>query len=64
MIIHSKALNSENLITFAKEVLGFMLINRFIPQIVERCIAFDNFKGGFLISHSGKISPISILTIR
>jgi LacI family transcriptional regulator len=59
LIVHSKALSSEELIAFAKEVPGFVLINRFIPEIAERCIAFDNFKGAymateFLINHGHK----------
>ena len=59
LIIHSKALPAQELIDFAKEVPGFVLINRFIPEIAERCIAFDNFKGAymateFLIKHGHK----------
>lgn len=59
LIIHSKALPAQELIDFAKEVPGFVLINRFIPEIAERCIAFDNFKGAymateFLINHGHK----------
>ena len=48
LIIHSKALSAEELIGFAKEVPGFVLINRYIPEIAERCIAFDNFKGAYM----------------
>jgi len=48
LIVHSKALSSEELIAFAKEVPGFVLINRFIPEIANRCIAFDNFKGAYI----------------
>ena len=59
LIIHSKALSAQELIDFAKEVPGFVLINRFIPEIADRCIAFDNFKGAymateFLINHGHK----------
>ncbi len=59
LIVHAKALSSEELIEFAKEVPGFVLINRYIPEIAERCIAFDNFKGAymateFLINHGHK----------
>lgn len=59
LIIHSKALSAQELIEFSKEVPGFVLINRFIPEIAERCIAFDNFKGAymateFLINHGHK----------
>lgn len=48
LIIHSKALSSEELIAFAHEVPGLVLINRFIPEIAERCIVFDNFKGAYI----------------
>jgi LacI family transcriptional regulator len=48
LIIHSKALSDQELIDFAKEAPGLVLINRFIPEIAERCIAFDNFKGAYM----------------
>ncbi|AGH81516.1 LacI family transcriptional regulator [Psychromonas sp. CNPT3] len=48
LIIHAKALTSEELIGFAKEVPGLVLINRYIPEIADRCIAFDNFKGAYM----------------
>ncbi|MGB5444730.1 MAG: substrate-binding domain-containing protein [Psychromonas sp.] len=48
LIIHAKALSAEELIGFAKEVPGLVLINRYIPEISERCIAFDNFKGAYM----------------
>jgi len=59
LIVHSKALSSEELIAIAKEVPGFVLINRFIPEIADHCVAFDNFKGTymateFLISNNHK----------
>lgn len=48
LIIHSKGLSNEELIKFSKEVPGLVLINRYIPEISERCIAFDNFKGAYI----------------
>ncbi|RBW46381.1 DNA-binding transcriptional regulator GalS [Psychromonas sp. B3M02] len=48
LIIHAKALSAEELIGFAKEVPGLVLINRYIPEIADRCIAFDNFKGTYM----------------
>lgn len=48
LVIHSKALSNEELIAFAKEVPGLVLINRYIPEIAERCIALDNHKGAYL----------------
>ncbi|MEL0613014.1 substrate-binding domain-containing protein [Marinomonas arenicola] len=48
LVIHSKSLTAEELITFANEAPGLVLINRFIPEIAERCIALDNLKGSYL----------------
>ncbi|MGB2078508.1 MAG: substrate-binding domain-containing protein [Vibrio sp.] len=48
LVIHSKSLPSEELIAFANEIPGLVLINRFIPEISERCIALDNHKGSYL----------------
>ncbi|WP_105901731.1 substrate-binding domain-containing protein [Vibrio gangliei] len=48
LVIHSKGLSSEELIEFANEIPGMVLINRFIPEISHRCIALDNHKGSYL----------------
>ncbi len=48
LIIHSKSLSNGELIAFAKEVPGMVLINRFIAEIAERCIALDNHRGSYL----------------
>ena len=48
LVIHSKALSDQELIDFTKEAPGLVLINRYIPEIAERCIAFDNFKGAYM----------------
>ena len=42
LVIHSKSLSSKELIDFANEIPGMVLINRFIPELAERCIALDN----------------------
>ncbi|RDV29011.1 LacI family DNA-binding transcriptional regulator [Alteromonas aestuariivivens] len=46
MVVHSKLLDDETLIDFARQVPGFILINRYIPQIGNRCIWLDNVAGG------------------
>jgi len=51
LIIHSKALCDQELIDYSKEVPGLVLINRFIPEISMRCIAFDNQKGAYLATN-------------
>ncbi|CAE6914647.1 substrate-binding domain-containing protein [Vibrio sp. B1FLJ16] len=48
LVIHAKGLSDEELIEYAKEVKGLVLINRHIPEIAERCISLDNSKGAYL----------------
>ena len=48
LVIHSKALSDAEMIEFAKEAKGMVLINRHIPEIGHRCISLDNFKGAYL----------------
>jgi len=45
LVIHSKGLSNQELIQFAEEVPGLVIINRHIPEIAERCIALDNQQG-------------------
>ncbi|PWI35210.1 DNA-binding transcriptional regulator GalS [Vibrio albus] len=48
LIIHSKALSDQELIQYANEVKGMVLINRHIPELADRCISLDNHKGSYL----------------
>ena len=48
LIIHSKALSDQDLIQFANEVKGMVIINRHIPELADRCISLDNRKGAYL----------------
>ncbi|MEH6451736.1 MAG: substrate-binding domain-containing protein [Psychromonas sp.] len=48
LIVHSKALSDQELIEFATEIPGMVIINRMIPEIASRCVALDNFKGTYL----------------
>ncbi|MFV0576734.1 MAG: substrate-binding domain-containing protein [Vibrio sp.] len=48
LIIHSKGLSNEELIEFSKEIPGMVIINRFIPELADRCIALDNIKGSYM----------------
>lgn len=48
LVIHAKGLSDEELISYANEVKGMVLINRHIPELAERCISLDNRKGAFL----------------
>ncbi|EGA68179.1 transcriptional repressor RbsR [Vibrio sinaloensis DSM 21326] len=48
LVIHSKGLTDEELIKYANEVKGMVLINRHIPELSERCISLDNRQGAYL----------------
>ena len=50
LVVHSKALPDDELIALSKEVPGLVLINRYIPEIAERCIRLDNERGSYLIT--------------
>ena len=48
LIVHAKALSDEELIGYAKEVKGMVLINRYIEEMADRCISLDNYQGAYL----------------
>lgn len=48
LIIHAKSLTDKELIDFANEVPGMVIINRHIPELADRCISLDNRKGSYL----------------
>lgn len=48
LIIHAKSLSDQELIGFANEVKGMVIVNRHIPEIADRCISLDNKKGAYL----------------
>ncbi|MCG6200698.1 substrate-binding domain-containing protein [Psychromonas antarctica] len=48
LIIHSKALSDDELISYANEIKGLVLINRHIEKLADRCISLDNYKGAYL----------------
>ena len=48
LVIHSKGLSDQELLQFAEEVPGLVIINRHIPEIAERCISLDNQHGARL----------------
>lgn len=48
IVVHAKGITDEELIAYAKEVSGLVVINRFIPAISDRCIYLDNKKGAYL----------------
>jgi LacI family transcriptional regulator len=46
MVVHSKKLSDDVLIELAAKVKGFVLIDRYIEAIEERCVWLDNAEGG------------------
>ncbi|CAM3779227.1 HTH-type transcriptional regulator GalR [Vibrio aerogenes CECT 7868] len=76
LVIHSKALSDDELIRYAGEVKGLVIINRYIPALASRCISLDNRKGTYLatellirhghskIAHIASNHPIEDVTER
>ncbi len=46
-VVHAKALSDAVLINYAKKHPSMVFINRFIPEIANRCIDLDNISGAF-----------------
>ncbi|MET4696168.1 substrate-binding domain-containing protein [Endozoicomonas lisbonensis] len=47
-IVHTKWLTDDELIEYARQMPGLILINRYIKSIRHRCIALDNVHGGYI----------------
>ncbi|MCP4272901.1 MAG: LacI family transcriptional regulator [Gammaproteobacteria bacterium] len=50
IILHSKWADAETLKTYAKQIPGFVLINRFEPDLATRSVWLDNVAGGRMIA--------------
>lgn len=50
MVVHSKALSDAELLSFAGQIPGMVLINRYIPEMAHRCVWLDNVAGGRLMA--------------
>ncbi|KTF11671.1 LacI family DNA-binding transcriptional regulator [Pseudoalteromonas sp. H105] len=48
LILHVEAVSDHYLIELAKGKTPFVLLNRFIPELAERCITLNNKHGGYL----------------
>ncbi len=46
IILHSKFTDDATLIKWAKQIKGLVIVNRFVPEIANRCIWLDNVSGG------------------
>lgn len=52
LILHLEAVSNEYLISLAKDNVQFVVVNRYIDEIKERCISLDNIKGGFIATQA------------
>ncbi|MCF6690616.1 HTH-type transcriptional regulator GalS [Raoultella terrigena] len=48
LIVHSKALNDEELGDFMQHIPGMVLINRIVPGYAHRCVGLDNVSGALM----------------
>ncbi|OOF59663.1 substrate-binding domain-containing protein [Rodentibacter myodis] len=48
LVVHSKALSDEELISYLNKVKGMVIINRVIKGYENRCVSLDNQKGTYL----------------
>ncbi|XQW83530.1 LacI family DNA-binding transcriptional regulator [Thalassotalea piscium] len=46
IVVHSKRLSDDELITLSAKIPGLVIIDRLIEQVADRCIWLDNFEGG------------------
>ncbi|WP_439243009.1 substrate-binding domain-containing protein [Lonepinella sp. BR2474] len=48
LVVHSKGLSDQELITYLEQVPGMVIINRCIAGYEHRCVSLDNQRGTFL----------------
>ncbi|AJR06230.1 LacI family DNA-binding transcriptional regulator [Photobacterium gaetbulicola] len=48
LIIHSDKLSDDELIKIAQQTESTIILNRYIPELAEKCICIDNELGGYL----------------
>lgn len=46
IVLHSKYIPDDELLNLARTTPGLVLINRYLPEIAERCVWLDNWAGG------------------
>lgn len=52
LILHVEAVSDAYLIALAEQDIPFVVVNRFVKEIGERCVALDNELGGFLATQA------------
>lgn len=48
LILHVEAVEDDYLVDLANQDIPFVIVNRYIDEIKDRCIALDNVLGGYL----------------
>lgn len=48
LILHVEAVSDEYLINLSRGKTPIVIVNRYIPQIADRCISLDNKMGGYI----------------
>jgi len=48
LIIHSDKLSDDEIIKVAKQTAATIVLNRYIPELSDKCICIDNEQGGYL----------------
>ncbi|MCW8329166.1 LacI family DNA-binding transcriptional regulator [Photobacterium sp. SDRW27] len=48
LIIHSDKLSDDEIIKVAKQTTSTIILNRYIPELSDKCICIDNELGGYL----------------
>lgn len=52
LILHLEAVSNDYLINLANDNVDFVIVNRYIPEIADRCISLDNVKGGYIATQT------------
>ncbi|BDX07130.1 LacI family DNA-binding transcriptional regulator [Planctobacterium marinum] len=52
LILHLEAVSNDYLVQLAKDNVDFVVVNRFIAEISERCVTLDNVKGGYIATQA------------
>jgi len=48
IVVHAEKLSDDYLIELSKGKTPIYILNRFIPELAERCVSLDNVQGGYL----------------
>lgn len=52
LILHLEAVSNDYLINLAKDKVEFVVVNRYIEEIGDRCVSLDNVRGGYIATQS------------